>query len=84
MHMSSTITKKRVNFTIDIKVLDSLNSLVADGDRSDFVNEALQEKITDYGRRKAVEAILEAKKKPGKAYSTDEILKIIHEGRREF
>ena len=42
MHMSSTITKKRVNFTIDIKVLDSLNSLVADGDRSDFVNEALK------------------------------------------
>ena len=82
--MSSTITKKRVNFTIDIKVLDSLNSLVADGDRSDFVNEALQEKITDYGRRKAFEAILESKKSDKIAFSDAQILKIIHEGRREF
>lgn len=82
--MSTTITKKRANFTIDIEVLEALNSLVKDGDRSEFVNEALQEKITDYGRRKAFKAILEAKKKPGKAYSTEEILKIIHEGRREF
>ena len=40
--------------------------------------------VKDYGRRKALEHILESKKRDGKAYSTDEILQIIHEGRRGF
>ncbi len=82
--MPSAITKKRVNFTIDIEVLGALNSLVKEGDRSEFVNDALQEKITDFGRKKAVELILKSKKTRGKAFSTEEILKIIHEGRKEF
>lgn len=79
--MATTITKKRVNFTIDISLLNELNQLVAEGERSEFINSALEEKLTDYGRRKAAVMMEAAKKKLKLKVSTDQILKEIRYGR---
>lgn len=79
--MSSAVTKKRVNFTIDISILDELNTLVEDGMRSDFVNSALEEKLRDFSRKKAAELMEKSKKTLKLKISTAQILKEIRYGR---
>ena len=81
MH-TAVAQRKRVNFMINTKLLEELAGMVHAGERSDFVNEALEEKIVNWGRRKALELMNESIKKEKKFHTTEEILKVLHADRR--
>jgi hypothetical protein len=80
--MKRTDNKKRVNFTISISVMKELENLVPAGSRSDFVNNAIEGALTDWGRRKASELLDEARKKYKLKLSTEKILKDVRYGRK--
>lgn len=69
---------------ISMSVVEKLETLVPAGQRSDFINEALEENLAQYARRKAFEELDEFKKKHPLKMSTGQILKIIHDGRKEL
>ena len=76
-----TAQRKRINFMINISLVDKLNTIPL-GERSDFVNEAIEEKFTNWSRRKAIENLNESIKKEKKVHTTKEILKILHADRQ--
>ena len=67
---------------IEQSLLEELENIVPAGERSDFMNEAVEEKLAHIGRKKAYEYIKEFKKAQKKSWSNKEILKFIHEGRK--
>lgn len=80
---TATSQKKRVNFMIDIRILEDLEQLVPSGDRSNLVNTLLEERLIDLSRAKAFELIDEFKKKHRhKKMSDEELLKDIRYGRK--
>ncbi len=68
---------------INISLVEKLNAIPA-GERSNFVNEALEESLIRYGRRKAFEELDEFKKKHPLKMTSKQILKIIQDGRKEL
>lgn len=82
MATAASTKRKRVNFMIDQNLVEEMASLIPSGERSDFVNEALENALTIWSRKKAFELIDEAKKRDTKSYTTDQILEIIHNDRR--
>lgn len=76
-----TAQRKRINFMISISLVDKLTTIPL-GERSDFVNEAIEEKFTNWSRRKAIENLNESIKKEKKVHTTKEILKILHADRQ--
>lgn len=49
--------RKKVNFMVDNEVMIHIVQWVPAGQRSDFVNHALQEAVQDLARQKAIEAM---------------------------
>lgn len=82
MLQEKSAKRKRVNFMIQMQILQELESLIPNGDRSAFVNEAIECKLVDWGRAKTFEEMEKSIKKQKKVHTTKEILKLIHEGRR--
>lgn len=81
--MSTAVSRKRVNFMIDLTLLEEMEGLVPAGDRSNFVNAALEEKLTEWSRAKAFELIEAFKQTHRHKKMTDEqLLKDIHHGRK--
>ncbi|MFA6024051.1 MAG: hypothetical protein WC777_02440 [Candidatus Gracilibacteria bacterium] len=77
--------RKRVNFMLDVSVLEQLEALVPSGDRSSLVNTLLEEKMIDLSREKAFELIDTFKKTHRHKKMTDEeLLKSIHEARKDL
>lgn len=74
--------RKRINFMIDAKLLQEMERVVPSGERSDFVNVALEEKLKEWSRKKATELIHEFKLKNPMKMKSSEILKIIKNDRR--
>lgn len=66
---------------ISISLAEKLTTLPT-GERSDFVNEAIEEKFTDWGRKKALEKLNESIKKEKKVHTTREILNVLHADRQ--
>jgi hypothetical protein len=81
---TKTPARKRVNFMISTSLLTSLTELIPLGERSDFVNQTLEEALTQVSRQKASEALAEFRKTNHLKTSTKEILKIIHDGRKNL
>lgn len=79
---TATSQRKRANFMIDTPLLEQMEILIPAGERSDFVNEALEEKMIDLSRTKALARMEESIKKQKKVHTTEEILKILHADRR--
>lgn len=79
---TTTTPRKRVNFMISLTLLEELEQVMPAGDRSNFVNEALEEKLIDFSRKKAFEQMEKSLKKQKKVHQNKDILKMIHEGRR--
>lgn len=78
-------TRKRVNFTIKIPLLHELDVLVPNGERSDFINEALEEALVRLSRKKAGEMTDKLRKKLRLKIQSDEaLLKDIRYGRKEW
>jgi len=79
--MSNGKERQKVNFMLDKHIIVQINELVPAGKRSDFVNEALQDRLTGFARRKAFEDMRKMAKKTGFRMTTDEILKLKNYGR---
>lgn len=75
--------RKKVNFMIDEDLIDRLETLIPSGERSDFLNEAMNEALTDYGRKKAFEFFEDFRKKQKKKWKTGEIVKFIKNEREK-
>ena len=80
--ITDTTRRKRINLMISEDLLDQLEEVVSSGERSDFVNEAVEEKLLRWSRRKAFELIEEFQKEHPVKMSDKQLLKMIHEDRR--
>lgn len=78
--MKKYSSREKVNFMISKEILVQFRQLIPAGERSDFMNDALKEAITDYGRRKASEAMDEIAMGNDRKFSTKDFLKTRHEG----
>ena len=58
-----------------------INVYIPTGERSDFVNEAIEEALSDYKQRKAFEAMDELREEANLYLSTEEIIRLKNEGR---
>lgn len=74
--------RKKVNFMIDENILTMIQHWIPAGDRSDFVNGALDEALQDIAKREASDWMDKFRKK-AKWHMTDaEIRKAINYGRK--
>lgn len=67
---------------ISKEILKSLHQVIPAGQRSDFVNEALEDALIDYSRKKAFEKLEKFRKENGIFLSTEEIIKLKNYGRK--
>lgn len=79
--MNNFKERKKVNFMISKEILKSLHQVIPAGERSDFVNEALEDALIDYSRKKAFEQIEKFRKEWKLKMTTDEIIKLKNYGR---
>ncbi|MBI2634523.1 hypothetical protein HYW82_02540 [Candidatus Peregrinibacteria bacterium] len=82
--MAHTADRKKVNFMIDRCILVKMEKLIPPGQRSDFVNKALDEAIVQFGRRKASEGMDKLAKElaaEGFTMSTEEFIRLKNYGR---
>ena len=77
--MKKHFNREKVNFMISKEILMQFRQLIPAGERSDFINEALEEAIIDYGRRKAIEGMRRLSEE-NLNISTKEFLKTRHDG----
>lgn len=73
--------RKKVNFMVNESLLVELNIYIPAGERSDFVNQAIEESIAQYKNRKAFEGMEKLRKKYHIHLSTKEIIKAKNYGR---
>lgn len=77
--------RKRVNFMVSMSVLGQMENLIPAGKRSDFVNEAVEKALIQFGRQKAFEEGDRLKKELNLEIGSDEeLLKRIRYGRKEW
>lgn len=81
--MATTLTqRKRLNFMVDHSVAQELNETIPSGERSDFVNMAIDQALIRFSREKAYEETTQLREKLNLKIGSDEKLyKIIREGR---
>ena len=73
--------RHKVNFMMNEQVLVQLKECLPAGERSDFVNHAVEEALLDLGRKKAAEA-MDAFRKEGKwKITTEEFIRLKNYGR---
>jgi hypothetical protein len=74
--------RKRLNFMVDPSVAEELNQLIPTGNRSNFVNNAIEQALVRFSREKAYEETQQLREKLNLKIGSDEKLyKIIREGR---
>lgn len=78
---SKKTARKKVNFMVDLNILEGMKFFVPAGERSDFVNKALQASLKDFARKKASEAMDEIRKKWNLKITNEEIRKYREYGR---
>lgn len=80
--MITSSQRKKMNFMVDRKIVIELQEWIPQGERSDFVNKALQEAMLCYKRIKAGEKMETLRKKAKIRLSTAEIIKLKNHGRQ--
>lgn len=83
--MINTVTqtdRKRMNFMIDVKLVKELEEVIPAGERSNFINGALNEAITQLSRQKAIEGLKKIRESNKVKLSNKEILELINYGRK--
>lgn len=75
--------RRKVNFMVDEVILERLEALVPSGERSDFVNNAVEEAIKSYGRNKAFEFLEKFKKSQKTTWSSEKINSFIRKEREK-
>jgi len=78
----STLDREKVNFMISKDVLAELKEWIPAGERSDFVNEALEEAVLDFQRRKASASMDAFREKNKLSMTTAEIIRLKNYGRK--
>jgi metal-responsive CopG/Arc/MetJ family transcriptional regulator len=73
--------RKKINFMVSKKLLEELSAFVPQGQRSDFVNEALKEALDLFRRRKSVENMEKLRQEMKITISNDELIKLKNYGR---
>ncbi|MEK7523415.1 MAG: hypothetical protein AAB588_00100 [Patescibacteria group bacterium] len=74
--------RKKVNFMVDLNILEGMKIFVPFGDRSDFVNDAVAYALKKAAQREAME-FMDKVRKEGKLQMTDkEIKEAINYGRK--
>ena len=74
--------RKKTNFMIDNEILQELKEFIPEGQRSDFINESIQEAISTFKRKKAFEGIEELRQKLKLKMSMKEFKKLKNYGRK--
>lgn len=78
-----TAKRKKMNFMVNEDIIMRLESLIPSGGRSDFVNEAMEEALAAYGRKKAFEFIETFKKSQKKSWTSEKIVSFIKNEREK-
>lgn len=73
--------RKRVNFMINKWILTRMNEFIPARKMSDFVNEALEEAIGQFSRKKAIEGMDQLASSHKFRMSTEEFIKLKNYGR---
>ena len=73
--------RKKVNFMVNHETLEALKEWIPAGDRSNFVNGALEYAVRRYKREKAFQLIDELREKAKIRMSTAEMIKLKNYGR---
>lgn len=79
---SKSAKRKKVNFMIGEDVLVKLNTWILPGQRSDFVNGAIEDAVVKLCRQKAMEGMDEFRKKNKWRMTNDQIRKAREYGRK--
>ncbi|MFA5854748.1 MAG: hypothetical protein WC846_00435 [Candidatus Gracilibacteria bacterium] len=74
-------TREKMNFMLDGTVIRELKMTIPDGQRSDFVNEAVQRALDAFGKKKALEGFEKLRKKMKLRIPIAEIIKAKNYGR---
>ncbi len=74
-------TRQKINFMIDENIMVEVKQYIPDGERSNFVNEALVEALENFKRHKAIEGIEKIRKKAKLKMSDAEINSLKNYGR---
>lgn len=80
--MAKTTSSKKINFMIRYEIIDTLNKLAPAGQRSKFVNDLLEEGISRFQHRMALDEIDKMRAKSKVYATTEEILKLRDYGRK--
>lgn len=85
MVTAKTRNRIRVNYMISHPLLKELEELIPRGERSDFINEAIEEALTRFSRKKAGEEMDKLRKALHLKLGNDkQLLKEIHYGRKDW
>lgn len=66
---------KKANFLFRIETLEKLSNFILEGERSRFVDRAVDEALVDFGRQKAMEAMERVRKEDHFRATPEEIRK---------
>lgn len=77
----SRVQRERVNFMVDHGTICELREWIPEGERSDFINEALENALVAFKRRKAFQGMDELRKRAKIRMSDKEIRKYRNYGR---
>ncbi len=75
--------RKKVNFMVDEGILERVEAIIPLGERSDFVNHAMEQALIAYGRKKAFEFIEKFKKSQKKVWTSEKIITFIKNEREK-
>lgn len=73
--------RKKVNFMVDLHVLEKFQKWIPAGERSDFVNHTLEEAVRRYKRKKAFDAMDELRERAHIRMTSKEMIKRKNYGR---
>lgn len=73
--------RKKVNFMIDGYLVVVMNETIPEGERSDFMNKALEKALIQYRREKAFQAIDELRERLKLKMTTAEMIRLKNYGR---
>ena len=79
--MYKTEKRHKINFMVSNQIIIEMENLIPKGQRSDFVNKALQKELRNLGREKAIEEMDKMAKKIKLKTTTKEIIKLKNYGR---
>ena len=84
-HMDYTAVdrRKRMNFMINISLIEKL-TVIPTGERSDFVNKAIEDRLERFQLEKAFDEGTLLQKKLKLKMTNEQLLKEIHYGRKEW